>query len=72
MQLHIFVFSAVDEGEWSPSLSSRLTPDERFHGTRWIRGVLWPRADLDLLVKRKSFLRPFRDPKPFSPYPSLS
>jgi hypothetical protein len=45
--------SALDEGEWSASLSGRFNPRERAPVTRWIGGCVGPRAVLAAVVKRK-------------------
>jgi hypothetical protein len=36
VEIHIFLTSALDEGEWSASRPGRFTPEERALGTRWI------------------------------------
>jgi hypothetical protein len=46
--IHIFLTSALFEGEWSTSLPGRRTP-----GTHWIGGWVDLRAGLDDLEKRK-------------------
>jgi len=38
VQLHAFLASALDVGEWSDSRTDRFTPRERAAGTRWIGG----------------------------------
>jgi hypothetical protein len=38
VQIHIFLTSALVEGEWLASRPSRITPGERAPGTRWIGG----------------------------------
>jgi hypothetical protein len=48
VQLHAFLTSAIDGGEWSASRPYRFTPTERAPGTHW-----YPRAGLDAVVKRK-------------------
>jgi hypothetical protein len=53
VQLHAFLTSALDGGEWSASRSDRFTPRERAPGTHWIGGWVGPRAVLDTVVKRK-------------------
>jgi hypothetical protein len=55
VQVHIFLTSALDEGEWSASRPVRLITDERAPGTHWIGGCVDPRAGLDDL-KNKKFL----------------
>jgi hypothetical protein len=53
VQLHTFLSSALDGGEWSASRPGRFTPRERALGTHWIGGWLDPRAVLDAVVKIK-------------------
>jgi hypothetical protein len=38
VQLHAFLISALDGGEWSASRPGRFTPRERVRGTHWIGG----------------------------------
>jgi len=40
-------------GEWSASCPGHFAPRERTPSTHWIGGWLVPRADLDVVVKRK-------------------
>jgi hypothetical protein len=47
VQLHAFLTSALDGGEWSASHHGRFTPRERAPGTHWIGGWVGPRAGLD-------------------------
>jgi hypothetical protein len=47
VQLHAFLTSALDRGEWSASRSGRFTPGERASVTHWIGGWVDPRAGLD-------------------------
>jgi hypothetical protein len=53
VQLHAFLTSALDGGEWSASRPGLFTSRERTPGTRWIGGWVGPRAGLDAVVKRK-------------------
>jgi hypothetical protein len=53
LQLHAFLTSALDGGEWSTSRSGCFTPGERALGTRLIGGWVGPRAILDAVAKRK-------------------
>jgi hypothetical protein len=53
VQLHSFLTSALDGGEWSPSRLGRFTPRERAPGTHWTGGWVGPRVVLDAVVKRK-------------------
>jgi hypothetical protein len=52
-ELHVFLTSALDGGEWSASHSGRFTCRERAPLTGWIGGWVGPRAVLDMVVKRK-------------------
>jgi hypothetical protein len=53
VQLHVFLTSALDGGEWSGSCPSHFTLRERAPGTHWIGGLVGPRASLDVVMKRK-------------------
>jgi hypothetical protein len=53
IQLHTFLASALDGGEWSASRPGRVTPRERGPGTHWIGGWVDPKDVLDAVVKRK-------------------
>jgi hypothetical protein len=53
VQLHVFLTSALDGGEWSASRPGRFTPREGAPVTHWIGGWVGPRAVLDAVVKRK-------------------
>jgi hypothetical protein len=44
VQLHVFLTSAVDGGEWSASRTNRFTPRERAPATHWIGGWVSPRT----------------------------
>jgi hypothetical protein len=46
-EIHIFLTSALVEGEWSATRPSRFTPGERAPGTHWIGGWVDPRASMD-------------------------
>jgi hypothetical protein len=65
VQLHAFLISVLDGGEWSASRPGRFTARERAPGTRWIGGWVGPRAVLDA-VKRK-ILSPRRESNPRTP-----
>jgi hypothetical protein len=66
IQLHAFLPSALDGGEWSASGTGCFTPRERAPGTHWIGGSVGPRAGLDAVSKRKVL-----SPQPrFEPRPS--
>jgi len=53
VQLHVFLTSALDGGEWSASHPGRFTTRERAPGIHWIGGWVDPRAVLEAEVKRK-------------------
>jgi hypothetical protein len=40
VQYHPFSTSALDEDDWSGSLTSRFTPVERAFSTHWIRSLV--------------------------------
>jgi hypothetical protein len=68
LQLHAFLTSALDGGEWPASIPGRFVPRERALGTYWRGGCVGPRADLDAVVeKRNSLPLPRIEPQPFSP-----
>jgi hypothetical protein len=52
VQVHTFLTSVLDGGEWSASRPSRFTPRERVPGNHWIGGWLGPRGGLDAMVKK--------------------
>ena len=52
VQLHLFLTSPLDGGQWSTSRPSRFTP-VKCAGTHPIGGWVRPRASLDILEKRK-------------------
>jgi hypothetical protein len=68
VKIHIFLTSALVEGEWSASRSCRFTPWERAPSTHRIGGLEHPRAGLDDMEKLKFFtllgleLRPLGSP----------
>jgi hypothetical protein len=62
------LISALDGGQWSASRPAPFNPKERDPGTQWIEGWVGPRADLDVVVKRKIPI-PCRDSKPRSSSP---
>jgi hypothetical protein len=68
VQLHAFLTSAIDGGEWSVSHPCPFTPRERAPGTHWIGGWVGSRAGLDAVVTRK-IPSPYRDSKPPSHQP---
>jgi hypothetical protein len=65
VQLHAFLTSALDGGEWSASRTGRFIPRERAPSAHWIRGWLDPRAGLDA-VERRKIPSPCRDSNPRS------
>jgi hypothetical protein len=52
-QIQVFLNSALAGGEWSPSGPGHFTPVERAPYTHWIGGLVFPRAGLDDVEKRK-------------------
>jgi hypothetical protein len=54
LQLHAFLTSAPDGGEWSASRPDRFIPSERAPGTYWIGGWAATSVGLDTVVKRKT------------------
>jgi hypothetical protein len=71
VQLHAFMTSALDGGEWSASRPSRFTRRERAPFTHQIEGLVGSRVGLDAVVKRE-IPNPCLDSNPRSsrPYPS--
>jgi hypothetical protein len=51
VQIHVFLTSALDGGEWSASRPGRFTPGERASGTHWIGVWVGSRAGLDNMEK---------------------
>jgi hypothetical protein len=58
VQIHVFLTSALVEGEWSASGPCRFTTWERASGTHWIGGWMNPKASLDDVEKRKLLTLP--------------
>jgi hypothetical protein len=58
VEIHIFLTSALVEGECSTSRPGRFTPGERAHGTHWIGGWVDLRVGLDDMEKRKLLTLP--------------
>jgi hypothetical protein len=56
VQLHAFLTSSLDGGEWSASWPDRFTSMKRVFGTHLIGGWVGPKVGLDAGVKRKKFL----------------
>jgi hypothetical protein len=52
--LHVFLTSALDEGEWSASRPVHYILRERASGTHWIGDWVDPRAGLDAVVEKKN------------------
>jgi hypothetical protein len=46
IEIHVFLTSALGEGEWSDSHPGHFTPGERVPGIHWIGGWVGPRASL--------------------------
>jgi hypothetical protein len=63
LYIHIFLTSALAEGEWSASRPGRFTPGEWTLGTHWI-GWVDPRAGLDEVKKRKFLTLPGLELRP--------
>jgi hypothetical protein len=61
VQLHSFLTSALDGGEWSHLWPSNFIPGAVAPGTHCIHGWVGPRADIHTEAKRESF-RPCREP----------
>jgi hypothetical protein len=56
VQLHAYLISVLDVGEWSASCPIHFTPRESVPSTHWIEGWLGPRAGMDAFVKRNATL----------------
>jgi len=54
VQLHLFLTSTLDGGEWPAAGPGRFTPMERAPGTNWIVGWVGPRAGLDEEAKGRN------------------
>jgi hypothetical protein len=63
---HIFLTSALVEGECSASLPGRFTSGERGRGTRWKGGRMDPRVCPDDVEKRKRLIIPGIEHRPLS------
>jgi hypothetical protein len=66
VEVHIFLTSALDGGQWSASRPGRFTLGERAPGTHWVGGWVGTRAVLDAVVKRK-IPSPRRESNPRTP-----
>jgi hypothetical protein len=58
MELHAFLTSALNDGEWSASHSSHFNLREGALGTHWIGGWVGPRAFLVAVAKKSPFIVP--------------
>jgi hypothetical protein len=56
VQFHAVLTSALDGGEWSASHPIYFIPGKRAHSTHWIGDWMRPRACLDVVARRKTFL----------------
>jgi hypothetical protein len=54
VEIHVFLTSALAEGEWSASRFSRFIPGERASGAHSIGGWVGLRAGLDDMEERKN------------------
>jgi hypothetical protein len=68
VQLHVFLISALDGGEWSASWPGCFILGVRVPATHWIGGWVGPRAGLDAVTKNPC---PFRQSNPGLPACSL-
>jgi hypothetical protein len=68
LQLHAFLTSALDGGEWSAARPGRFTPGVRAPGTYWIGRWVGPSAGLDAVARRKN---PYRESNSGRPSCSL-
>jgi hypothetical protein len=66
VQIHIFLSSALAEGEWSASRPGRFTARERAPSIHWIGGWVEPRAGLDDAENRKFLTLSILEFRPFS------
>jgi len=51
VELHTFLSSVLDGGEWLASRHGRLISESRAPGTHWIGDWVGPRSGLDAVVK---------------------
>jgi hypothetical protein len=51
--IHVFLTSALVEGEWSSSRPNRFTPGEKAPDNNWVGGQEGPRTGLDDVERRK-------------------
>jgi hypothetical protein len=72
-EIHVFLTSALVEGDWSDSLPGRLTPRERAPGAHWKEGWVGLRAGVDDVKKKKFLTLPGLELRPLGvPPPSQS
>jgi len=62
MEEHEYCCINLNLGQWSVSHHRRPTPDETRPGTRWIGVWVVPRAALEILKKKNSFVLPGDSP----------
>jgi hypothetical protein len=53
VQLHAFLTSALDGGDWSASRPDLFTAGKRIPGTHWVGGWVGQSADLEAVAKRE-------------------
>jgi hypothetical protein len=63
-QMHVFLTSAVVEGEWSASRPDRFISEERASGTPRIGGLVGARAGLDDIEEWKFLTLPGLELRP--------
>jgi len=54
VELHAFLISTLDEGEWSAPRLGRFIPGERACDTHCTGSLMGPRSGLDAVAKKKS------------------
>jgi hypothetical protein len=62
VQLHAFLTSALDRGEWSASRLGRFTARERALNTHWMGGWVVLRTGLDTVVNGTGTVVPVLPP----------
>jgi hypothetical protein len=68
VQIHIFLASALAEGEWSASRPDPFTPRERAPSAHCIGGSVDPRAGLDDVERRTFLTLPGLEPRSLGPF----
>jgi hypothetical protein len=63
---HVFLTSALVEGEWSASRPGRFTSDERASGTHWVGRWMDPNAGLNYMEKWKLLTLPWNELRPLA------